>query len=390
MKSYQRFFVLFVGMGIIVSIGFFSGYIFKSIQIINSQIEPSEADFSLLWEAYRLIEDSFLNSENINYQDLVYGAVSGMVNSLGDPYTVFFNPEDTKKFLEDADGRFEGVGMEVGIRDNNFQVIAPLKGTPADKAGLKAGDLIIEIDGSSTSGFSVDELVSLIRGPKGTKVILTISREGWNEPREISITRGLIHVPALDWEIIDDKIAHIKLYHFHKDAEKEFNEIAIKILDTDTKGIILDLRNNTGGYLEVAENIGGLFLEKGTPFVIVQNARKEQNIIKTKGTGRLLKYPMVVIINEGSASASEILAGALRDERNVSLIGENSFGKGLIQKLDYLSNGSSIKITVSEWLTPKGNPISEKGLEPDFKVEITDQETDSQLNKAVEILKEII
>jgi carboxyl-terminal processing protease len=384
MKKYQKF-IISILMGIIISISFFSGYIYKSLQLINNQSEPKEIDFSLLWEAYKHIEDNFLKAEDINYQDLVYGAVSGMVNSLNDPYTVFFNPEDTKKFLEDVDGRFEGVGMEVGIRDNNFQVIAPLKGTPAEKSGIKAGDLILEIDGFLTTGFSVDELVSLIRGPKNTEVVLTVSRDGWSQPKKITIIRKVIHIPALEWEIINENISHIKLYHFHKDAEKEFNETVFKILNSPTKGIILDLRNNTGGYLEVAENIAGLFLEKDTPFVIVENYKGKQDIIRTKGTGRLLKYPTVILINEGSASASEILAGALRDEREVALVGETSYGKGLIQRLDYLSNGSSIKITVSEWLTPKGNPIAEKGLTPDYEVKIIDEEIDNQLNKAVEI-----
>ncbi len=389
MKNYHKL-LLFLGVAILIFVSFVFGYVTKEIRMREYFAEPQEVDFSLLWEAYNSIKKNYINADDIDYQRLVHGSISGIIRSLGDPHSVFFNPEDTKRFLEDADGEFEGVGMEVGIRDDKFQVIAPLKGTPADRAGLKTGDLILEIDGKSTANLSVEECVRLIRGPKGTEVTLTILREGWSDSEKITIERDVIELPSLEWEIIENNLAHVEFYHFHKNAEKDFSEMALSILNSPAEGIILDLRNNTGGYLGVSKNIAGWFFEKGDLFVI-QDFGEHQEKIYTKGTGRLLKYPIVVIINQGSASASEILAGALRDHKNSPLVGKRSFGKGSIQRLNYLSDGSSIKITVAKWLTPDGTPISEEGLDPDFEVDLDkDDEVDYQLNKAVELLKEMI
>jgi carboxyl-terminal processing protease len=354
---------------------------------------PEDVDFSLFWEAWHTLEENFVDSEEIDYQKMIYGAISGMTEALEDPYTVFMTPEDLKIFEEDVAGEFEGVGMEIGIRDDQLTVIAPLEGTPAEKAGLRAGDKIIKIDDKETRDLPLDIAVKYIRGPKGTEVTLTIFREGWSEPKEFIIIRDVIEVPSLKWELVEGNIAYLKLYHFTQAARYDFNIAALEILNSPAEKIILDLRNNGGGFLQVAQDIAGWFLKEGEVVTIEDTgSEEEEKSYRTEGPARLLPYPAVVLINEGSASASEILAGALRDNRGIKLIGQDSFGKGSIQELEELSKGG-LKITIARWLTPKGELIADKGLEPDIKVEMTDQDyeqdRDPQLDKAIEVIKEI-
>jgi carboxyl-terminal processing protease len=284
--------------------------------------------------------------------------------------------------------------MEIGMRKGQLQVIAPLEGTPAQKAGLRAGDKIVKIDDTLTADLTIDEAVDLIRGPEGSKVTLTIYREDWEATKEIEIERAVIEIPSLKWEIIEDNIAYIGLYHFTAKASLDFDMAAIEILASPAQKIILDLRNNPGGYLEVAQDIAGWFLERGDIITIEDFGGKEEaKIYRSEGPARLAEYPLVVLINQGSASGSEILAGALRDDRGIKLIGETSFGKGSVQELERLREGSSLKITVAKWLTPNGDLITDVGLEPDIKVELTDEDyeedKDPQLDKAVEIIKNL-
>jgi len=376
--------------------GFFSslGDIFRPNKFLCPICPPEDIDFSLFWETYNELQKSFVNKDKIDTQEMIYGAIEGMVRSLGDPYTVFLPPQETKKFIEDAKGSFEGVGIEISVKEGQLQVITPLEGTPAQRAGLRAGDKITQIDGKSTIDITIDEAVSLIRGPKGTKVILTIFREGWEKTSEFEVTRAVIEIPSLKWEIKNGDIAYLKLYHFTEKAGSDFQAAAFEILNSPADRIILDLRNNPGGYLDVAQEISGWFLEKGQTVVIEDYGKDEElKIYKSKGPARLSGYPTVVLINRGSASASEILAGALRDNRDIILIGEKTFGKGSIQGLTRLREGSSLKVTIAKWLTPKGELISDIGLEPNIKVEMTEedyeQERDPQLDKAIEIIKEI-
>jgi len=389
-QSFVLFFLVIIILGV-----FGSGVWFGKGQVTCQVCAPEDLDFSLFWETWRVIERKFVDKASINVQDMVYGAISGMVNSLGDPYTVFMEPDDTKRFIEDVKGSFEGVGMEVGIKNNQLTVIAPLEGTPAQKAGLRAGDAIVKVDGELTSDMTVDEAVNRIRGARGTEVVLTIFRKDWEEEREVKIVRGVIEVPSLKWELLaDDNIAYLHLYHFTEKAAYDFRKAAIEILESPANKVILDLRNNPGGYLEVAQDIAGWFLKSGEVVVIEDFGEgKEQKLYKAEGNGLLGSYSLVVIINEGSASGSEILAGALRDNLGVKLIGESSFGKGSVQELEKLKGGSSLKITIAKWLTPKGELIIDKGLEPDVKVEITEEdvaaEKDPQLDKAIEIIKEL-
>ena len=394
--------------------GFISslGDIFRPNKFICPICPPEDIDFSLFWETYNELQKSFVNKDKIDTQKMIYGAIEGMVGSLGDPYTVFLPPQETKKFIEDAKGSFEGVGMEISVKEGQLQVITPLEGTPAQRAGLRAGDKITQIDGKTTIDMTIDEAVSLIRGQKGTKVILTIFREGWEKTQEIEVSRAVIEIPSLKWEMLaedksssrpssperdpekDGNIAYLKLYHFTEKAGSDFQTAAFEILNSPADRIILDLRNNPGGYLDVVQEISGWFLEKGQTVVIEDYGKDEElEIYKSKGPARLSDYPTVVLINQGSASASEILAGALRDNRGIILIGEKTFGKGSIQGLTRLREGSSLKVTIANWLTPKGELISDIGLEPKIKVEMTEedyeQERDPQLDKAIEIIKEI-
>jgi len=381
----------FLGV-VLISIVFGTGFFIGKLQVICPVCKPEEVDFSLFWETWNVLKEKFYQPEKFDTQKMTEGAISGMVKSLGDPYTSFFNPQETKEFFEEAQGTFEGIGIEIDKKKEELVVIAPLEGTPAKRAGIRAGDKILKIDDKETVDLSLEEAVKLIRGPKGTEVKLTISRGDWKEPKEFKISRALIKIPSLKWELKEDDIVYLKLYQFFDRTGDDFRKSAIEILNSPAKKIILDLRNNPGGYLEVAREISGWFLKRGDIVVIEDfGPGKEKNEYKADGNEKFLDYPIVVLINQGSASASEILAGALRDNRNVLLIGEKSFGKGSIQELEELRGGSSLKITIANWLTPKGQLITDKGLEPDIKVEMSEedyeQDRDPQLEKALEVIK---
>jgi carboxyl-terminal processing protease len=388
MKWVKRLFILIL-LVVVFGVGYYVGQETK----VCPYCAPTEVDFSILWEAWHKLSADYVDPNKLDTQKMVWGATAGMVSSLGDPYTVFFNPQEAKTFLEDVSGQFEGIGIEIGVRDNQLQVIAPLEGTPAEKAGLRPGDRIVEIDGKPSADISIEEAVSLIRGPKGTDVVLGIMREGWESSKDFTIERGVIIVPSLKWEIKDGNVAYIKLYQFSENLRSDFQDAAFEILNsTDADRVVLDLRSNPGGYLEVAQYVAGWFLARGQTVVIEDFGQgKEQDVHEADGNSRFSETPVVVLINGGTASASEILAAALRDNRQIKLIGETSFGKGSVQKLEDLADGSSLKVTIADWLTPKGEHITGTGLEPDIEVEMTDddynQNKDPQLDKALEIIK---
>jgi len=381
------------------ALGFFTGQTtVPSIQKIKSVINqdegnPNAVDFSLFWDAWRLVEEKYVGRQDLDYQKMLYGAISGMIKGVGDPYTVFMDPEENKQFMEGMTGEFEGIGAELGMRNDILTVIAPLEGTPAQKAGLKSGDKIVKINDKLTSDLSVDEAVVLIRGAKGTEVSLTVMRDEWPDPREIKIVRGTIKIPVIDFKVVDN-IAQIKLYEFNQNSADEFGKVAQKIIsqrDNKVKGVVLDMRNNPGGYLDLSVDIAGWFLPAGHVVAIEDYGNGKKNQYRTSGTGSLKNIPLVVLINQGSASAAEILAGALRDDRQVQLIGEKSFGKGSVQQLQDLLGGSSLKVTVAKWLTPSGKSIQDQGLEPDVEVGFTEEDVkagrDPQMERAMEIVK---
>ena len=353
----------------------------------NNEIE-NKADFSLFWDAWKIIEDDY-TIEQLDYQKMVHGAISGMVDSLGDPYTVFLTPEENKMFNQDMSGKFGGIGAEIGFRDGFLTIIAPLKNSPAEKAGLLAGDIILKVDEEEIIGANIDKAIYLIRGEEGTKVVLTIGREGADELKEIEITRDIIVVETVEWEMMENNIAYIDISQFNEDTAVELDNYINDILVENPSGIILDLRNNSGGYLAVANKITSRFIDSGD-VIVIESYKDEEKIHKSKGGQRFNGIPIVVLINEGSASASEILAGALKDNGKAKLVGEKTFGKGLVQIMEDLKDGSAIKISVSRWLTPNRVDINENGIEPDFEVELTMDdylnERDPQLEKAIDIL----
>jgi len=376
-------------------VGQIAGYVPPLKGVTNLEVgQPEGADFSLFWDAWRVIQEEYAGVEPLDFQAMVHGAIKGMVDSLGDPYTTFMSPEDTKIFLDDVKGSFSGIGIEIGIREKKLQVIAPLEGAPAQRAGLRPGDHIVTINEDTfTSDLSIDEAVTLIRGPEGTTVKLSIMREDWEEPRDFSIVRAIINIPSLSLEFKENGIAYVKIFQFSEQLRSDFADIEGDLLKSSDK-IIIDLRNNPGGFLHIAVDLAGWFLERGDVVVVEDfGPSQEQEVHKARGNARLSGKTVVVLINEGTASASEILAGALRDNRGILLIGEKSFGKGSVQELKELKDESSLKVTVAKWLTPKGSLIAELGLEPDVKVELTNEDLDSdrdpQLDKAIEVLNNL-
>lgn len=353
-------------------------------------------DFALFWQIWDTLEEKYFDKEMIVPSELVYGAIRGMVAAVGDPYTVFLPPEQNRMVQEDLNGHFEGVGIQIGFRSSQLAVIAPLAGSPAERAGVEAGDFIVGIKDerkgieTNTSGMSLHEAVQAIRGDAGTAVTLTLVRDGEEEPLEVDIRRESIDVPTLTLEYVGEgeRYAHVIMSRFGGETLEEWEEIVTELLiKQDLEGIILDVRNNPGGFLQAANDLGSDFLEIGDVVVAEEDGQGNRTEYTVERIGRLRSIDTVVLVNNGSASASEILAGALRDNKGVELIGEATFGKGTIQEPQQLGGGVGLHITIARWLTPDGFWVNEGGLVPDEQLE-DDPETeeDEQLEKAIEIL----
>ena len=359
-----------------------------------SNITPnvsSTADFTTFWQAWQTINDDYLRNPSTTNEAKVQGAIAGLVDSLGDPYSQYFTPSANQQFQQNITGDFGGIGLQLGTDAQGvIVVIAPLKGTPAAAAGLKAEDEVVGINGSSTEGMSVDDAVNVIRGPVGTKVTLSILRAGWTKPKDFVLTRATIQVPNVDFEM-KGAIAHITLNEFTQDGDSAFYQALVKAVDNNAQGIVLDLRNDPGGYLEVAVDLAGYFLKPGTLVVKEVGRSVPEQDYKATGNGALDTLPMAILINNGSASAAEILAGALHDDRSIPLIGEHSFGKGTVQQLEPLNDGSSIKLTVAHWVLPSGQILDHDGLQPTYQVDLTDDQAakgqDPQLDKALQVVQ---
>ncbi len=403
-------FFLFVLFIIIITTSFGAGMYFSKKNEIISELAKDEVvylgkltgkysqadgvltqdiDFSLFWDVWDALKKDYVDQADINEKEMFYGALRGLVASVDDPYTVFMDPLLSKEFEDDLAGTFEGIGAEIGIRDQILTIIAPLDGMPAQIAGLKAGDKVFAIDDESTMGISIDAAVRKIRGAEGTDVTLTISREGMDEVENITITRGVIVVKSVNTELRDDDILVVKITNFNGDTSNLFNDAVREILSKDPKGVILDLRNNPGGFLDTSIEVSSEWIEEGV-VVIEQFSDDRQNEYLSRGRARLKDYLTVVLVNEGSASASEIVAGALRDHEEATIVGMQTYGKGSVQSLQEFSDGSSAKITVAKWMTPNGSSINKEGVTPDVVVDLTiedfEADLDPQMDKAVEIL----
>lgn len=353
--------------------------------------KPEVVSFSIFWDVWNTINEKYVTLNGADDQEKVYGAVSGLVGSLGDPYTVFFPPKEAEYFESEIQGNFEGVGMEIGMRDEILTVIAPLKGTPAERSGILAGDKVIKIDGTSTSGLGVDESVDLIRGERGTSVVLTIIREGEDKPLEIEVIRDRIEIPTIDTEKRSDGVFVIRLYSFTASSPYLFKDALREFAESEYDKLILDLRNNPGGFMEAAVDMASWFLPAGKVVVKEISRDGSEKIYRSKGYDIFTEdLKFAILINRGSASASEIIAGALSEYGKVTLVGEKSFGKGSVQELIPMAGNTSLKITISRWFTPNGISISDGGLTPDVEVEFTKEDfeadKDPQLEKAAEIL----
>lgn len=383
-------------LALIVLIIFTGGYqVGRNFSLVDKDHKPTTNDSSLdsnfnlnpLSNVWSVINSEYVNLSSIEKDVISYGLAKGLVDSLDDAYSAFLTPEETQVFTRELDQELEGIGAEITQEEGILKVVSPLKGSPAEKAGLKPGDIIIEIDGEDASLLNLFEAIEKIRGKRGSAVSLTIYREGANDTMEISIIRDVIEIESVTTELLDNSIFYISINQFSDDTTKEFNAAVASALLNSPKGIILDVRYNGGGYLQTAVDILGEFLDKQSPAVIVETgADKFKETLKTNGKGRLAGIPLVVLINEGSASASEILAGALQDTNKAFLIGKNTFGKGSVQKIEQFRDGSSLRLTIAEWLTPNGTSINKTGVAPDLEVEITEKDvenkTDSQLEKA--------
>ncbi|MEK7622295.1 MAG: S41 family peptidase [Patescibacteria group bacterium] len=357
----------------------------------------NSVDMGLYWQVWDKLHEAYLIKDNLKTQEMTWGAIKGMTAALGDPYTVFLPPVQNKATQEELNGAFEGVGIQLGFKDNQLAVIAPLVGTPAEAAGVKAGDFILKIKDEKkgvdrdTGEITLPEAVELIRGPKGTEVTLTILRSGDSETKEVMMARDTIVVKSveLSWVGEDKKVALLKLTRFGGRTETEWEEAVKEINSQKAKGVILDLRNNPGGYLQGAVRYAGEFLPRGKVVVQQKNSQDKVESYSVDFNGKLLKEPLVVLVNQGSASSSEILAGVLRDYKRAKLVGEKTFGKGTIQEALDLGEGAGLHVTTAKWLLPLGQWVNEtKGIAPDEEVKNDPEkpEEDLQLEKALEIV----
>ncbi len=346
-----------------------------------------DVDFKQFWDVWNFVKEAY-HQQPVSDKNLYYGALKGVLSGLGDPYSVYFDPEEAEEFASNLEGSFSGIGAEIGIREEKLVVVAPLPESPAQNAGLLPGDWILEIDGKETTGMSVEKAVTLIRGEKGTEVVLTISRDGFESAEEVKIVRNKIVIDSVKWKLDEEGIMRISISTFNHETPELFSDAIQEILTSDVQGIVLDLRSNPGGLLTTAIDIASAWV--GYKPVVIEKTKDDARTFNGVLAPRLDDIPTVVLVNGGSASASEIVSGALQDYGEATIVGTQTFGKGSVQDYRELEDGSAIKITTATWYTPKGRSINETGISPDVVVDYTVEQfkegVDPQLEKALELL----
>lgn len=362
-------------------------------RVLNRDAQPKkpipDVDFSQFWQVWDYVRLRFAG-ELPPESKMFYGSIAGMVSALGDPYSVFFEPTTAEEFAQELKGTFDGIGAEIGIKNEMLTIVAPLADSPAERAGLRAGDKILAIEGESTAGMPLDVAVRKIRGEKGTEVTLMISRSGVAEPFEVKLIRAAIVVRSVRVTTLPGNIVHIELQQFGEDTATLFDRAVRDAVAANARGIVLDMRNNPGGFLDVAIRVAGEWA-KDDVVVFERTAGAEDQAFRANGKGRLVDIPTVVLVNKGSASGSEIVAGALQDHKRATIVGEQTFGKGSVQDYEQFPDGSALKLTIAQWLTPAKRSIEKSGIKPDVEVALTPEDynadRDPQLDKALEILK---
>ena len=381
------------------SLGFFIGRVrgIASVvpegegQVIGRGDTPSalakDVDFQQFWDIWNLVKEGFYR-QPVSDVDLYYGSLKGLVAGLDDPYSVYFDPKEAKEFASSLEGSFEGIGAEIGIKGDHLQIVAPLDGLPADQAGLLPGDWIVFIDGVETTGMSVEKAVTLIRGEKGTQVVLTIAREGVDGLSDFSITRDKVVIDSVKWSTNDQHVMTISISTFNHDTSELFSEAIQEALAANVQGIILDLRSNPGGLLTTAIDVASAWV--GYDAVVIERAQSAVQTFKGVSAPRLQDIPTVVLVNGGSASASEIVSGALQDYDYATIVGTQTFGKGSVQDYRELEDGSAVKITTALWYTPNGRSINEAGIAPDAVVDYTMEQFKAGIDPQMEAASAIL
>lgn len=370
----------------------------KVVDLVHKEVpaavaDTSEGDFAPFWKAWSIVDQKFPGAEKVDSRERVYGAIKGMLASFDDPYTTFFPPEENEVFETQISGEFSGIGVEIGEKEGILTVIAPLKGTPAERAGIKSGDKIIKIADQITADFDIDKAIELIRGEAGTKVTLTILREGEDEPLTFELVRAKITLPTVDTDARPkDGVFIISLYNFSSHATELFRGALQEYLDSDYKKLVLDLRGNPGGYLDASVDIASWFLPEGE-VVVKEIGKTADDVTLHTSRGKKLfpsSHKLIILVDGGSASASEILAGALSEHGIGTLAGTQTFGKGSVQEVVKITPDTSLKVTVAKWYTPKGVSISESGLTPKIElVQGSEKGVDKQLEDAVKLFSKL-
>jgi carboxyl-terminal processing protease len=366
-----------------------------AIMRVENQVSPQNIDFAQYWKVWDILRENHIFRDQVTASDMLAGSLKGLASSFNDPYTHYLDQKENQQLTETIEGKYSGIGAELGMKENNIMVVSPLDGSPAKEAGLKAGDYILNVDKTSVVGMNINEVVNLIRGEKGTQVVLNVIKEGDSASRDVKITRDEIRIDSVKWEDKGDGIAYIRVSRFGTNTNSEWNTVIDKMLTEigteKLKGVIVDVRQDPGGVLNSAVHLASEFIDKDVPVIWEEKADGTQTPYKSTRKGKLkdLNLNIVVLSDGGSASASEILAGALRDEADAVIVGTKSFGKGTIQESIQLENNDALNVTIAKWLTPNKEWVHSVGLVPDIEVKIPDDfkvgDTDPQLAKAIEL-----